>query len=75
MELDVRTLYLKDLTLLGCTVLDAATFPSLVRWIEAGEIVPAIADVFPLAEIHAAQAAFSDKAHAGKIVLEVAPVD
>lgn len=36
--LDVRTLYLKDLSLLGCTVLGESVFANLVRRIEAGDI-------------------------------------
>ena len=74
MELDVRTLYLKDLTLLGCTVLDPRTFPSLIRHIESGALTPAVAEVYPLARLDDAQEAFGQKAHTGKIVIEVAPV-
>ncbi len=69
--LDVRTLYLKDLTLRGCTILDPETFPTLVAAIEAGTIQPLVAATFPLAEITAAQAAFAQKAHTGKIVLTI----
>lgn len=32
-SLDVRTLYLKDLSLFGCTVLEPETFPNLIRLI------------------------------------------
>ncbi|MFX9915823.1 zinc-binding dehydrogenase, partial [Acinetobacter baumannii] len=41
-ELDLRTLYLKDLTLIGCTVLDRQVFPNLVGYIERGEIRPVV---------------------------------
>ncbi|MGA3158487.1 MAG: zinc-binding dehydrogenase, partial [Steroidobacteraceae bacterium] len=68
-ELDLRTLYLKDLTLYGATVLDANVFASLVRYIEAGEIRPLVAAVLPLREIVTAQQQFLAKAHTGKIVL------
>ena len=67
--LDLRTLYLKDLTLLGCTVLDDGVFASLVRHIEQGSVKPLIAAVFPLNEIVAAQEQFLAKQHIGKIVL------
>lgn len=67
--LDLRTLYLKDLTLLGCTVLDDGVFASLVRHIEHGSVKPLIAAVFPLNEIVAAQEQFLAKQHIGKIVL------
>lgn len=72
-ELDLRTLYLKDLSFFGCTVLESEVFPNLVRRIEAGEIVPLVAATFALRDIAAAQAAFGEKRHVGKIVLEVKP--
>ena len=68
-ELDLRTLYLKDLRLIGCTALDPEVFPNLVRYVEQGEIKPAIAKTYPLFEIVAAQQAFLEKRHVGKIVL------
>lgn len=68
-SLDLRTLYLKDLRMIGCTVLEPEVFPNLVRYVEAGDIRPAIAQIFPLFEIVAAQKAFLDKHHVGKIVL------
>lgn len=70
-DLDLRTLYLKDLTLYGATVLDEGVFAGLVAHIEAGRIRPLVAKVFPLREIRAAQAAFAEKAYTGKIVLTV----
>lgn len=69
-ELDVRTLYLKDLSLLGCTVLGPKVFGNLVERIENKEIKPLIAMRFPLKDIEAAQLAFLDKTFIGKIVLE-----
>ncbi|MET1413682.1 alcohol dehydrogenase family protein [Roseibium sp. HPY-6] len=71
-ELDVRTLYLKDLSFFGCTVLERQVFGNLVKRIEAKEIRPLVAETFPLRDIAAAQAAFGEKGHIGKIVLEVA---
>jgi len=68
-ELDLRTLYLKDLRLLGCTVLEAEVFANLVRYIERGEIRPVVATTYPLSEIVAAQQDFLSKRHVGKIVL------
>jgi len=68
-ELDVRTLYLKDLSLLGCTVLDPEVFPSLIQYIEQGRISPVVARTFPLERIAEAQAAFMSKQHVGKLVL------
>ncbi|HEX7375419.1 MAG TPA: alcohol dehydrogenase family protein [Steroidobacteraceae bacterium] len=68
-ELDLRTLYLKDLRLLGCTVTPPHVFENLVRYVERGEIRPLVSATYPLAQIVAAQAAFLKKAHTGKIVL------
>lgn len=68
-NLDLRTVYLKDLRLIGCTVLEVEVFPNLIRCIERGEIRPLIAAVFPLEQIVAAQEAFLTKRHVGKIVL------
>ena len=68
-DLDLRTLYLKDLTLIGCTVLEPEVFGNLIRYIEGGEIKPLVAQTFPLFEIVAAQEAFLTKGHVGKIVL------
>ena len=70
-DLDVRTLYLKDLTFFGCTVLEPVVFPNLVKRIEAGDIKPLVAESYPLADIARAQADFGEKAHTGKLVLEV----
>ena len=68
-SLDLRTLYLKDLRLIGCTVMERDVFPNLVRYIERGEIKPILAATYPLSEIVAAQEAFLEKKHVGKIVL------
>ncbi len=67
--LDLRTLYLNDLRLLGCTVLEPQVFPNLVRYIEAGEVRPLVAATFPLARIAEAQRVFLGKQLVGKIVL------
>lgn len=68
-ELDVRTLYLKDLTLYGCTFQEDEVFQNLVRYIETGEIRPVVAKTYPLAEIAQAQRDFLSKTHTGKLVL------
>jgi len=68
-ELDVRTLYLKDLTLYGCTFQEDEVFQNLVRYIEADEIRPVVAKTYPLAEIAQAQRDFLSKTHTGKLVL------
>lgn len=70
-ELDVRTLYLKDLSLFGCTVLEPEVFPNLIKHIENERIRPLVAEVFSLKQIVEAQQAFLTKKHIGKIVLQV----
>jgi len=67
--LDLRTLYLKDLRLLGCTILERAVFANLIGYIERGEIRPLVAASFLLRDIVAAQQTFLSKRHTGKIVL------
>lgn len=68
-ELDMRTLYLKDLTLIGCTAWDEPVFPNLISYIEKGEIRPLLAKTFQLMDIVEAQREFSMKKHVGKFVL------
>jgi len=72
-ELDLRLLYLKDLTLIGATELPAAVFESLIGYIENKEIQPVLAEVFPLNKIHDAQRAFLEKKHCGNIVIVPSP--
>jgi NADPH:quinone reductase-like Zn-dependent oxidoreductase len=69
-DLDLRTLYLKDLRLDGCTAFEPAVFRHLVGYIERGEIRPVVARVYPLESIVTAQQEFSAKGYTGKIVLE-----
>ena len=68
-ELDVRTLYLKDLTLMGCTFQEDIAFENLVSYIENNEIRPLVAKTFPLDAIGEAQELFLSKKFTGKIVL------
>ena len=68
-ELDVRTLYLKDLNLYGCTVLEKEVFSNLIKRIEQNDIAPVVAKIFPLGQIAEAQKYFVTKKHTGKIVL------
>lgn len=68
-ELDLRTLYLKDLTFTGSTVIPPHIFKDVVGYIERGEIRPQLAATFPLAEFHTAQQTFIDKTHVGNIVV------
>jgi NADPH:quinone reductase-like Zn-dependent oxidoreductase len=68
-ELDVRTLYLKDLTFFGCTFQEDVVFQNLVGYIERGEIRPVVAKTYPLKDIAKAQEDFLAKTFTGKLVL------
>jgi NADPH:quinone reductase-like Zn-dependent oxidoreductase len=70
-SLDVRTLYLKDLSLFGCTVLDEGVFGNLIKRIEANEIVPVVAKTFPLEQLTDAQNFFETKGFTGKLVVDL----
>jgi NADPH:quinone reductase-like Zn-dependent oxidoreductase len=67
--LDLRTLYLRDLTFTGSTVIDSHVIADLVGYIEAGRIAPVLAATYPLERLREAQAAFIAKAHTGNIVV------
>jgi NADPH:quinone reductase-like Zn-dependent oxidoreductase len=67
--LDMRDMYLKDITLIGCTAWDAQVFPDLISYIERGQIQPLLAATYPLDQIAEAQRVFQEKRHVGKIVL------
>ena len=69
--IDIRTVYLKDLSIFGCTVLEPQVFANLVARIEKGEVRALVAKSYPLREIREAQQAFLAKQHVGKIVLTV----
>jgi NADPH:quinone reductase-like Zn-dependent oxidoreductase len=68
-NLDMRKLYLKDLTLIGCTGWDEPVFANLIGYIEDKEIKPLLAKTFVLKDIVEAQQEFTDKKHVGKFVL------
>ncbi|MDA7425472.1 alcohol dehydrogenase family protein [Thalassococcus lentus] len=70
-ELDLRTLYLRDLSLAGSTWQPDSVLTDLVGYIERGEIHPMLADHFPLQRISDAQEAFLSKSHIGKIGLTI----
>ncbi|MBN9673610.1 alcohol dehydrogenase family protein [Labrenzia aggregata] len=71
-ELDLRTLYLRDLSLFGSTFQPDTVFTDLVGYIEAGEIRPVVAEVYPLRDLRQAQESFLAKSFIGKIGIQVA---
>ena len=68
-ELDLRTFYLRDLTLLGSTVIPPEVTENLIRYIESRAIKPVLAATYPLEQLRDAQAAFIAKTHTGNIVV------
>lgn len=70
-KLDLRTLYLKDLSFFGCTMLEPEVFANLVKRIENKDIKPLVSKVYPLEDIVDAQKEFLTKKHIGKIVLKI----
>lgn len=68
-ELDLRTLYLRDLTFTGSTVVPPQVFRDVVSYIERGEVRPVLAATYPLHQLREAQAVFIEKRHTGNIVV------
>jgi NADPH:quinone reductase-like Zn-dependent oxidoreductase len=68
-SLDMRRLYLKDITLIGTTAWDEPVFPSLIAAVERSAIRPLVARAFALDQIAQAQAEFLEKKHVGNFVL------
>jgi NADPH:quinone reductase-like Zn-dependent oxidoreductase len=68
-ELDLRTLYLKDLEMHGATVMPVGVFKNLISYIENGEIRPLRARGFSLNDIKKAQEEFLAKKHIGNFVV------
>ncbi len=68
-DLDVRTLYLKDLSFFGCTYQSRLVFENMIQYIESGEIKPLVAQEYPLQKIKEAQKDFLAKKFVGKLVL------
>ena len=66
---DLRVIYLKDLTLLGCTNQSVAGFAELVAVINAGAVRPLISKTYPLQDIAVAQSDLVAGRYPGKLVL------
>lgn len=68
-DLDLRTLYLRDLTFTGSTVIPAQVMTNMIAYIEEGAIAPVLAATYALEDLHAAQIVFIEKTHTGNIVV------
>jgi len=70
-EVDLRTLYLHDLELIGATICPPELFKNLVGYIECSEVRPLVAKTFPLQNIREAQKEFIKKQHVGNFVITI----
>ena len=68
-RLDLRTLYLNHLEMIGSTLGTRKEFIDLVSYIEDGRVKPLLAGTYPLADIRRAQEDFKSKTFFGKLVL------
>ncbi|TCJ19963.1 Zn-dependent oxidoreductase [Rubrobacter taiwanensis] len=68
-QLDLRTLYLKHLELIGSTIGTRKEFVDMIGYIEEGKVQPLLAGTYPLSEIKRAQEDFRSKSFFGKLVL------
>jgi len=68
-QLDLRTMYLKQLELHGSSQGSRADFRRLVGYIEDKKIRPLVAGAYPLSEFHRAQRDFMAKNFVGKLVV------
>lgn len=68
-QLDLRTLYLNHLEIIGSTLGTQAEFADVLRYIESGELQPLLAATYPLNEIRQAQTDFKAKHFIGKLVI------
>ena len=69
-EMDLRTIYLKQLTIHGSSHGSRAAFERLHGYIESGTIKPLLWQTYPLSKIIEAQADFKKKGYVGKLVMQ-----
>ncbi|KXP11331.1 Zn-dependent oxidoreductase [Tsukamurella pulmonis] len=68
-QLDLRTMYLKQLELHGSSQGTRTAFRRLLGHIESGAIRPLLSATYPLSRLHDAQRAFLGKEYVGKLVV------
>ncbi len=68
-QADLRDIYLRDITIHGCTHQTFEVFGRLVELMNAGRIKPLISKTYPLKDIVKAQEDFQSKSLPGKLVL------
>ena len=68
-ELDIRTVYLKQLEIHGSSQGTRKAFAQLLNYIESAKIKPSLFATYPLSEFHQAQTDFMAKGYIGKLVV------
>lgn len=68
-EADLRTIYLHDLTIFGCSHQSGDTFAGLADIINSGALRPLVSKTYPLRDIAAAQKDLQSGKYPGKLVL------
>lgn len=68
-NLDLRTIYLKHLTIHGSSQGTRGAFKRLLNYIKSGQVKPRLDKQFKLSEFHRAQMYFMEKQFVGKVVV------
>ncbi|WP_174823095.1 zinc-binding dehydrogenase [Ruegeria arenilitoris] len=68
-QADLRDIYLRDITIHGCTHQEFDVFGRLVELMNSGRVKPLISKTYPLRDIALAQVDFQSKTLPGKLVL------
>lgn len=68
-QLDLRTLYLKQLELHGSSQGTRGNFRRVADYIEAGKLKPLVGGIYKLSDIHRAQSDFKRKNFVGNLVV------
>ncbi|RBW70858.1 alcohol dehydrogenase [Bacillus taeanensis] len=69
-QLDIRTVYLKHLSIIGCTLGTRKEFNYMLAAIREGKVQPLIDKVFPLEKARDAQEYFKRSEKFGKVILQ-----
>ncbi|MEV3930452.1 zinc-binding dehydrogenase [Streptomyces sp. NPDC049944] len=68
-NIDVRRLYLANLSLVGSTMHTPRIFDRLVEIARRGDVTPVVAATFPLGQVGEAQAQLARRSHVGKLII------
>ncbi|MEO0371523.1 MAG: zinc-binding dehydrogenase [Pseudomonadota bacterium] len=68
-EADLRRIYLRDITIHGCTFQSPEVFAALIEMVNKGDVRPLISGTYLMQDIARAQEDFQSKRLAGKLVL------